>query len=362
MKRLAIFLPSLDGGGAERVMLSLSERFVARGIQCDLVIAINKGALLDQVPSGVHLVQLGKNKTIHALFALRKYLNSRHPDALLATVFTANICALLASMITPIKLRTVICEANPSSSDLKSTNFVKTLLNHIAARASYRKATSVIAISNGVRTSLIDAKLATPSKITVVLNPIKHVSRSHGNRKAPTNGLLVACGRLESQKDYPTLLRALVRVRAVFDANLLILGDGALRQELEKLRDNLGLADCVTFKGFVHDPDTYMLKANAFVHSARYEGFGLVLAEALSCGCPIVSTDSPGGTREVLADGKFGTLVPVGDDAAMADAIVQVLKGEVTFPDPSEHLHQFDIEQVTDAYLSVLFPDDKNRR
>ena len=326
MKHIAIFLPSLDGGGAEKVMLLLAERFVARGIRCDIVIAINKGALLDQVPSGVRIVKLGKNKAIHALFALRKYLNNQRPDALLATIFTANICALLASMITPIKLHTVICEANPSSLDLKSTSFAKTLLNHIAARASYRKATRIIAISRGVRNSLIEAKLADPSKITIIYNPIKHVPTPNEPARSPTDVILVACGRLESQKDYPTLLRAFARVHAVIDAKLWILGDGVLRQELEKQRNTLDLADCVSFKGFVHEPGRHMREASVFVHSARYEGFGLVLAEALSCGCPIVATDSPGGTREVLADGKFGTLVPVGDDAAMADAILQVLR------------------------------------
>lgn len=129
-----------------------------------------------------------------------------------------------------------------------------------------------------------------------------------------------------------------------------------MHHALETLAESLGISDDVVFSGFVDDPMILMRDATIFAHSACYEGFGVVFLEALACGLPIVATDCPGGTREVLADGRFGTLVPVGDDQAMAVAIENILAHKVTFPDATEHLKQFDIERITDLYLDVLFP------
>lgn len=358
-RSIAIFLPSLDGGGAERVMLSLAECFVARGVRCDLVIAITKGQLLDRVPTGVRLVKLNKHKTITAVFALAGYLRRQRPDALLATVFTANICACLAAILALTKIRVVICEANPSGCDMQSSSRWRTVANRLAALAFYRRANEVIAISHGVRQSLLDEKLAKASRLHVICNPVTRSSPSFISAQERSKTDLVACGRLERQKDYPTLLRAFKRACNVFDARLVILGEGSLRQPLEFQAKDLGIEAKLVFAGFVPDPQQYMLNAAAFVHTARYEGFGIVLLEALACGCPIVATDCPGGVREVLADGKYGILVPVGDDEALAAAILRVLKGEVHFPDASEYLRQFDVERVADAYLSVLFPPVK---
>lgn len=339
-------------------MLTLAERFVARGVRCDLVVAISKGQFMDQVPAGVRLFELGKQKTIHATFALSQYLRRENPDALLATTFAANICALLASAITFRKLRTVITESSPSEINFNGGSIIRATSNRLAALLLYRTASNVIAISNGVRSGLLDNHLVSASQIMVIYNPSNVAARCHEELVRQSN-LLIACGRLVDVKDYPTLLRAFARVREVFDAKLWILGEGVLQDVLEQQREELGLTDCVTFRGFVQNPARYMREAAIFVHSARFEGFGLVLAEALASGCSIVATDSPGGVREVLADGRYGTLVPVGDDAALADALLRVLRGEVKFPDASEHLRKFDIDHVTNLYLSVLLPPDQ---
>src|SRR5687768_13045595 len=145
-KRVAIFLPSLSGGGAEKVMLSLAEQFVVRGFECDIVIAITKGHLLNSVPIGVRLVTLNKKKTIHAIRALAHYLQKERPDVLLATVFTASISALLARIYAGTRLRVVTCEANLTELDLRAESWLGTLLNTIAASILYRHADAAIAI------------------------------------------------------------------------------------------------------------------------------------------------------------------------------------------------------------------------
>lgn len=341
-------------------MLKLAERFVAEGIQCDLIVAISKGRLMDQVPTGVRLVELGKKKTIHATFALAKYLRHEKPGALLATTFAANICGLLASSLVLNEMRTVIAESSPSEINFNSESFIRATSNRLAALLLYHRASSIIAISQGVRTGLLENHLADASKIKVIYNPSNTDREKFGDGSlVRKSNLLVACGRLVDVKDYPTLLRAFALVRKAFDVKLCILGEGSLQGVLEQQCQQLGLTDCVTFKGFVRNPARYMREAAIFVHSARFEGFGLVLAEALANGCPIVATDCPGGVREVLAEGKYGTLVPVGDDVALADAILQILRGAVKFPDATEHLRDFDIDHVANAYLSVLFPPEQ---
>lgn len=356
-RHLCIFLPSLDGGGAEKVMLALAGRFVARGIRCDLVIAMNKGRLLDQVPPGVRLVPLGKSKTIKATFALASYLRRERPQALLSTIFPANSTALLARLLASRACRIVLREANQTEFDVASDNTARAHLNRLVLTWLYRRADAVVAVAENVGHGLIEARLVDKSRLHVIRNPAPAPRPPQAPDAASgARPLIVACGRLEPQKDHATLLRAFAKVRARVAAALLILGEGSLLPELQNQARELGIDESVTFAGYTHDPQDQMRKANLFVHPSRFEGMSNVLIEALACGCPIVATDCPGGTREVLADGKYGSLVPVGDETALADAMLRVLLGEVTFPDASEYLRQFNIEHVADAYLSVLFP------
>ncbi len=356
---LAIFLPSLSGGGAELIMLALAKAFVTRGVRCDLVIAMHKGELINDVPEGVQLISLHRNKTIHAVFALSGYLRRERPEALLTTTLKASIAALLAKRLTSTGTRMVLCEANPIAFAMQSSNLWKTTVNKVAVHLLYRKADDVILISEGVHQSLLNERVVDPSRMHIIYNPIPRDCARHSKNSANGQFSLVACGRLHPQKDHATLLRVLAKLRHRFAVHLTIVGEGPLRGELEAQARTLGISDAVTFTGFVTDPTKYFAAADVFVHTSRYEGFGVVLLEALACGCAIVATDCPGGVQEVLANGKFGTLVPVGDDEAIANAVAGILGGEVEFPDASEYLQQFDINRIAEAYLAVLFPQDE---
>lgn len=361
-RHLAIFLPSLGAGGAEKVILSLAERFVARGIRCDLVIAIDSGRWLDRVPAGVCLVRLHKQKALSAVFALARYLRRERPDALLSTIFSANIAALIAAALSRVG-RIVIREANHVEIDVRAETKAQTWMNRIAAGWLYPRADVVIAVAESVREGLLRIHLVPESRIRVIRNPVSLVSLSKGTQPHVRDGSTVlACGRLEPQKDHATLLRAFAALRSRLGAKLVVLGEGSLLQTLQTQAINLGIHNDVAFVGFDPDPEQWMRSASVFAHTALYEGFSNVLLEALAAGCPVVAVDdSTGGVREVLADGKYGTLVPVGDDRAVASAIEQVLTKKVQFPDVREYLHQFDVDRVADAYLSALFPTGHER-
>jgi glycosyltransferase involved in cell wall biosynthesis len=174
--------------------------------------------------------------------------------------------------------------------------------------------------------------------------------------------VVLAAGRLTPTKDVPTLLRAFARARTVLNARLMILGEGKnaeesaeRRLELIALATELGVAEDVSMPGFVDNPFAYMARASVFVLSSLWEGFGNVLVEALACGCPVVSTDSPDGPGEILDRGRYGRLVPVGDHGAMAEAILATLRAP---PDPDvlrSRAAMFSVDRAVESYIAALF-------
>jgi glycosyltransferase involved in cell wall biosynthesis len=164
----------------------------------------------------------------------------------------------------------------------------------------------------------------------------------------------LAVGRLTAQKDYPTLIHAFAKIRKNRKARLVILGEGEERIAIEALVSQLGLKQDVDLPGFVSNPYPFMARAPVFVMSSRWEGLPTVLIEALFCGASIVSTDCPSGAREILRDGQYGQLVPVGDSVRLAQAIENVLTGNESRP-PQESWQPFEIDSVIDQYINILF-------
>jgi glycosyltransferase involved in cell wall biosynthesis len=160
-------------------------------------------------------------------------------------------------------------------------------------------------------------------------------------------------GRLEIQKDFSTLIKAFASVRQVYACRLVILGQGREQQNLNRLIVELGIENDVAMLGFVENPYPYMVKSSMFVLPSLWEGFGNVIAEAMALGTPVVSTNCQSGPAEILDNGKYGWLVPVGDSKAMAEAIMKVRSGE-SKPVDADWLKNFTIETVSDQYLKVL--------
>jgi glycosyltransferase involved in cell wall biosynthesis len=166
--------------------------------------------------------------------------------------------------------------------------------------------------------------------------------------------VIIGVGRLAVQKDFGTLLRAFARVRSRRPARLVVLGEGDQRPRLERLAEELGVAADVRFPGFVDNPLAYMRRAAVFALSSIYEGLGNVVVEALACGCPVVSTDCPGGPAEILGHGRFGRLVPVGDSDAFGDALLAVLDDPRESSPLLARARDFSASVIADRYLDVL--------
>jgi glycosyltransferase involved in cell wall biosynthesis len=166
--------------------------------------------------------------------------------------------------------------------------------------------------------------------------------------------VILGVGKLERQKDFPTLLRAFARLRVEGPFRLAILGEGPQRDQLERLARDLAISGDVLLPGFQMNPFAWLARAAVFVLSSAWEGASNALMEALACGCPSVSTDCFSGPSETLDAGRYGPLVPVGDDRALAEAIAHVMRSPQDRARLMARAEVFSVDRAATAYLDVL--------
>lgn len=354
--RLGLFLPSLGGGGAERVTLNLARGVLAHGFPVDLVLVNAAGAYSDSVPDGVRVVDLAGRRTRAAMPGLIRYLREENPSGLLSVMNHANVVAIWAAALAGFKGNVLVAE---HSELLPTSRSAWQLAFNASLRLSYPRATKVIAVSHGVKRSLVANARVAARHIEVIYNPvIGHELRSADRRRPaglPADNVpnVVGMGRLVPEKDFPTLLRAFARLREHRPARLLILGEGPERGALQDLVRELRMEREVSLPGFVSNAYDYLAHADLFALSSQREGLPTVVIEALALGTRVVATDCPSGPREILADGTYGPLVPVGDSAALAAAMLEALTAappEV----PGSWLNQFAEGHSVRRYLQAF--------
>ncbi len=358
--RIAIFAPSMAGGGAERGAVKLAEGLVRRGFGVDLVLATAEGPRLDEVPADVRVVDLGARRVVGSLPALVRYLRREKPQGLASVLDHANVVALWARKLGRYSGRVVVIEQNTLSEAARNGKSRRDRMMPRLVRRFYPWADYVVGVSEGVTEDLAQFVSLPAEKLRVISNPIvapeiEELARAPVDHAWFDGGgpVFVAAGRLRPQKDFPTLLRAFSLVRAKRPVRLLILGEGPERERLEALARELELSGDVSLPGATTNPYAYMARSTAFILSSRWEGLPTVLIEAMSCGAPVVATDCPSGPREILADGRFGALVPVGDVQALAAAMDDALDGKLARP-PVESWRRYAIDAVVDEYVPLL--------
>lgn len=361
-EKLAVFLPGLYAGGAERTMLKLAGGLAARGHEVDLVLARAVGPHLPEVPAAVRLVDLHAPRVLFSLPALVRYIQRERP-AILLSALTTNIIAIWARRLVRWPIRVVVSERNTLTSETR--HYASDLRLRMMPKLIHRFypwADSIVAVSNGVAEDLSRAAGIPRDHIHVIYNPVItpeldrqiHAPLDHPWFKPDAPPVILAAGRLTAQKDYPTLIEAFARVHQKRPARLMILGEGEERVALEDMVKRHHLEGKISLPGFIANPYPFMAKAAVFVLSSKWEGLPGVLIEALYCGAPLIATDCPSGPGEILAGGKYGRLVPVGDPNGLASAILSVLEDRPPRP-PQESWQRFELEHVLDQYSAVLF-------
>jgi glycosyltransferase involved in cell wall biosynthesis len=256
----------------------------------------------------------------------------------------------------------VISPRNMLSTGLAAEPTIRNRMIIKLARLFFRSADAAICVSQGVAEDFIKVTGMPRQKTHVVYNPIVSPGLEQKMHEVISNPwfapddppVILAVGRLAVAKDYPTLLHAFSLVCQQRPARLIILGEGRERARLELLVKDLGISDHVQMPGSVKNPIAYMAHARLLVLSSRWEGLPNVLVEALACGTPVVSMDCPSGPREILEDGVFGTLVPVGDETALAVAIQETLN---KIPDRAmlrQRAQDFTLDESVRKYIRIF--------
>ena len=400
MAHISILLPSLAGGGAQRTALKIAGGIAGREHRVDIVLFAPSVAYPNDVPETTRLIVLcgGKQwarRTEADMPAGSIWRPERAPRARLVRLaaslvrdFPAGAPVLLRRTALGRALRLVrfvererpdILFANLAPAEYPAffarrlavpgafppivpivRNIVKTGTRHTRRRQMlFPEAAHVVAVSRGVAEN-VSASVGVPAgKITPIYNPTftpdiaRRAAAPPGHPWFGDGGppVILGAGRLAPQKDFPTLIEAFRRVSAARACRLIVLGEGRLRPQLEGQVRALGLEDRISLPGWAENPYAFMSRAALFVLSSRHEGFPGVLIEAMACGAPVVSTDAPWGPAEILENGRWGRLTPVGDVGAMAQAMIDSLGGDRVSADMlRRRAENFSAERAVTAY------------
>jgi glycosyltransferase involved in cell wall biosynthesis len=347
---LVILLNNLEGGGMQCNTLRLIRELQTLNhanlhhLKITLVLAQAQGECLPDVPSGVNLIDLGiaygfRAKTLgKLLIPLKNCLQQQQPTVILSRLPCFNFLAVLAWQWAGKPGRIILGEHTLPLGRLMATEGKKPglvgTLSQSLAQWLYPQADGVVAASTGIARELQKTLGLDPDRLQVIYNPVVNEALKiqaqqpldHPWFQPGEPPVFLAVGRLAAQKDYGTLIRAFAQVQPHYPSRLLILGEGSDRPLLTALIQSLALENVVSLPGFTANPYAYMTHAQALVLSSTWEILPTVLIEALACGCPVIATRCDYGPQEILSSGEYGWLVPVGDVAALAQAMIEILQ------------------------------------
>jgi glycosyltransferase involved in cell wall biosynthesis len=358
-KHLCLITDTVDGGGIGMVFLILAKALTALGHRVDIVTFSTPKRVL---PKGVKLVVL-ETRARSALGPIGQYFRHHKPDIIISARDYIHVLCAVARRVSGLQSSTLIWSFHTHQSEEYQRNgIVRRMMTKLMFEMSFF-ADHLVAVSQGVAQDMRENFRQPADRISVIYNPVDVPLISKAISTAPFEGktskidgpqLIVACGRLVAQKGFCDLIDAFAKLRQSKPVHLVILGEGPLRMVLEEQIFELGLQKCVSLPGHVAAPVAILEAADCFVSTSLWEGFGMTLAEALACGCPIVATDCNSGPREILLDGALGALVPVRNVEAIAGGMLAALcKADHDPQEGKTSLVRFDPSSAAKAYLGL---------
>ena len=328
------------GGGSEKVMSDLT---LALGDRFDFVLVTpdrtdrddhsfpHKGKLIQ---ADMRWIEPTSNisgrlvKLAHRTIRLRRVVQQERPDVVLSNfTYMWHAALTVLKLLGLIRAKVALRFGSPVSLDLKQRGRIYRLITWLGVRAAER----VIVNSHGLAEDVIECLGVSRKKVVTIHNPIpikkivslseEPVAESIFDSEAP---VVLSVGRLSVEKNQSMLIRAFARVQPQTGSKLVLVGSGPAEQDLRELAQSLGMAEHVIFLGWQENPYKFMSRTACLALCSDYEGFPSVLVEAMACGCPVIATDCSYGPREILENGKYGLLVPRGNEEALADAIAVV--------------------------------------
>ena len=367
-RKVCFVLPSLNGGGAERAAVQILNGLDSNRWDRSMFLFVREGPYLAEVEPGIRIASADTTSRWGRWRALRSFIARERPDIVMA--FLSYFSVLTAARTAATGARVVFNLQTPMSAFLTDADYQWRRRWHKQAfsavtRIGYAAADLIVATSHGVANDLTHAFAIDPLQIRVLANPVD-LRRVRIAAAEPIDlgvlppgdaPLIVAAGRLAEAKNYPLMIEAFAAVRQQLPARLCILGQGELEGDLRKLIDARGLGDAVSLAGFQSNPWKFIARAQLFLLTSRYEGFGNVLIEAMACGVPVIATASS-GTRDIVRDGIDGRLVDVHSPHSIAAAVVEVLTSHPLRASMSiaakANANRFAADAVVDQYDALL--------
>jgi glycosyltransferase involved in cell wall biosynthesis len=361
---LAIFVASLFHGGVGKMRVHLMNEFARRGVRMDLLLAERDSPYMDRLDKSIRVVDMPTSNAVTGVPFLATYLFRNRPRVLLAQRLRVNALALRAKALAGGDTKVFVTANTHMTTEIQALKPAKRPHHLALLRKYFPRNDGIISVSAGVaedlagllgwpwptpRIQLAPNPVVTPELYALAAEPLDHPWLAPGQPP-----VILGVGRLEPQKDFPTLLKAFAQVRRQRPCRLVILGEGKLREELQRLATELGIAADVEMPGFVANPYAWMARAALFVLSSLWEGSPNGLTEALAVGVPLVATNCPSGPFEILEGGRWGPLVPMGDPAGLAVAMLATLEHPPAREDLQQAAQRYTLDNSATRYLEIM--------
>jgi glycosyltransferase involved in cell wall biosynthesis len=358
---ISLALPKVSTGGAEIVNMTLAEQFLSRGFRVDIVAGRDDPESRFLVPPAARYVAFEATRSRNFLLPFARYLRSERPDVVIASMWPFTTTCVLARRLAGSATRMIVCEHNTLSLQYGDWGPAHRLMLKASVALTYPLAHARVAVSMGVADDLAALSGISRDSISVIYNPLStrpEAATDGAEAEAVWGGWrgsrIITVGRFKAQKNHALLVRAFKKMLAVHDARLLILGTGELAEATAAVARAEGVAEKVLMPGATTDPTPYYRSADLFVLSSDREGFGNVIIEALACGVPVVSTNCRSGPSEILENGRYGHLVPVGDEIALARAMVESLSVRHDRATLKRRAAEFAPELIAEQYMKAF--------
>ncbi len=362
MKRVLFLIPTLTGGGAERVIVTLLRHLDRAKFSLTLAVVDTRQAVFrDEVPADVEFIDLGCSRVRYALPAIVSLIWRRKPDIVFSTLGHLNLALAILRPLLPDSVKYLARETSLVSQSL--TRYGKPHWWAWAYRRYYSALDKVICQSAAMREDLVHVFRLPRAKTVLIHNPVdiervRALSTAalppwfdgDASGKALNRTQLVPAGRLSPEKGFDLLIQAMALCTNP-RLHLTILGEGPLREELEVLARKLGVHEQVHFQGFQRNPYPYIARADAFILSSRFEGFPNVVLEALACGTPVIALPAPGGVREIIGTCPGCQLAADVSASALAAVLAGFVRGSRLAADAAA---PFSLEPILSSYEREL--------
>ncbi|RUM66918.1 MAG: hypothetical protein DSZ05_03580, partial [Sulfurospirillum sp.] len=355
-KRILFFLPLLNGGGAERVVLTLLQHIDRTRFEPVLVLLKKEGHYIDQIPENTEVIDLQASQARKALWKIIKIIHTQKPDTVFTTLSHLNLIIAILRPFLSRKVTFIARESNTVSVRNRREKYPRLfdwLYRHV-----YQNFDLIVTQAEFMKNDLIQNYGIAPEKMVVIYNPVDAeavMKQSEAAKADLPQGVcnLLAVGKLGYQKGFDLLLQSISKLDERY--HLTILGEGTDRQKLQQLIARYRLHKRVTLAGFAQNPYTFMKQADLLVLSSRFEGLPNVVLEANALGTPVVAFDAPGGTGEIVHENKNGFLVTPFDTEAFARAIEKACG----YPFDHEAIQrdtakEFGIDKIIKSYEKIL--------